>query len=217
LAPTSAGILLHELIGHGAEEKWFGLAPGCRIGPRHLNVLATPPTGQRFDDEGIMTASRVLVEDGRLAEPLADRMTCSKGERPAGLAQAGAHYGPPRVRCTHIRVEGGEHDSGDLVADTGEGLYLPEIAQATVHDGVVVFRVVLARWIQGGLLGPPAEPFVVVMSLVSLAGQLAAVAGPPRSGRASRCSKRGDALPSTLVAPTLRIRNARVLPVRIPS
>ena len=92
-APGVAGVLVHEMFGHGLEAERgprdqpirpalarIGRGPACR----EIRILDDPRRGRvswRFDDEGAPARPVLLVDDGRLTGRLTDRRTCGNSGR----------------------------------------------------------------------------------------------------------------------------------------
>jgi TldD protein len=169
---------LHESIGHALElDRVLGdelsYAGGSWVGPEDfgslrygsdaLNVTAdaTLPGGLGsfgWDDEGIEARSLALVRSGRLVGALSSRESAAAIglDRSGGCARADGHARQPIVRMTNVSVDpGGAGSLADLLADTGEGLYLETNRSWSIDDRRLNFHFAteIAREIRGGELG----------------------------------------------------------------
>jgi len=112
-APSIAGILIHELVGHAAEAdrvergaSW--LSPNLDPFPRWLTVIDDPRRARaawKFDDEGTPARPVALILDGRPKELLHTLGTAAKsGQQPTGHARRGSFRERllPRMGCTFV-------------------------------------------------------------------------------------------------------------------
>jgi PmbA protein len=138
--------------------------PGVRIvddphRPRGLRSRA-------FDAEGLPTAPRALVADGRITGWLMDSASARQlGQAPTGHASRGV-TGPPGVSVSNLHMEPGPLSPEALMADVREGLYVTEL----IGMGVNLVTGDYSRGAAGFLIrdGALAEP----VSEVTIAGTL---------------------------------------------
>lgn len=146
-------------------------APGIRV---HDNPLA--PRGLRsrpFDGEGLPTAARDLIADGRLTGWLLDSASARQlGLAPTGHAARGGG-GAPSVSVGNLHLEAGALTPGELMADIAHGVYVTELIGNGVNPvtgdysrGASGFRIV-----NGALAGPIAE-FTVAGNLIDMFARL---------------------------------------------
>jgi TldD protein len=134
-----------------------------RYGSSLLNITAdaTLPGGLgtfAWDDEGVAGARTPLVQEGVLLAALSNRESAAAVglERSGGCARADGFARQPIVRMTNVSIEPG--DAGtleELVADTGEGIYLESNRSWSIDDRRLQFQFAteVAREIRGGELG----------------------------------------------------------------
>ncbi|HEY4096447.1 MAG TPA: TldD/PmbA family protein [Baekduia sp.] len=170
---------LHESIGHALEldrmllgeaayagTSW--VAPGdlttaLRYGSEHLNVSADATLAGGlgtfgWDDEGVPGARTMLVENGTLRAALSDRQSAAAIglDGSGGCARAEGFDRQPIVRMTNVSLEPGAAGSlADLIADTGDGLYLESNRSWSIDDRRWQFQFAteVAREIRDGELG----------------------------------------------------------------
>ena len=178
LGGEQLSLQLHESIGHALELDRMQLgeaayagtswvAPGdvgsLRYGSEQLHVTADGTLAGGlgtfgWDDEGTAARRTVLIEGGLLRSALSDRESAAVAGLPASAACARADgFGrQPIVRMTNVSIEPGSAGSlEDLVADTGEGLYLETNRSWSIDDRRLHFQFAteVAREIRGGRLG----------------------------------------------------------------
>ena len=142
------------LLDH-AEGQVF--APGITIvdDPLRPRGLSSRP----FDGEGLPTAPRNLVEDGRLTGWLMDSAAARQlGGQPTGHAVRGAG-GSPGVSASNLHLAAGSMTPAQLMADIADGIYVTELIGHGLNPvtgdysrGASGFRIV-----NGQLAGPVAE------------------------------------------------------------
>ncbi|HEY7618463.1 MAG TPA: TldD/PmbA family protein [Solirubrobacteraceae bacterium] len=169
---------VHESIGHAleldrillGEASYAGtswVSPGdlgsLRYGSEllHITADATLAGGLGsfgWDDEGVTGARTDLVEGGVLRAALSNRESAAAVGLPAsgGCARADGFARQPIVRMTNVSLEPGTVPTlGDLLADTGEGLYLETNRSWSIDDRRLQFQFAteVCREIRGGELG----------------------------------------------------------------
>ena len=133
-----------------------------RYGSERLRITAdaTLPGGLGsfgWDDEGVPATRITLIDDGILRGVLSDRQSAAAigMERSGGCARADGFARQPLVRMTNVSIEPGDAGTlADLVADTGEGLYLETNRSWSIDDRRLNFQfgTETAREIRGGEL-----------------------------------------------------------------
>jgi len=122
-----------------------------------------------FDGEGLRTAPRDLVRDGRITGWL---MECASA-RQLGLAPTGhagrGGGGAPGVSPGNLHLEAGSQSVAELIADIEDGVYVTELIGHGVNGvtgdysrGASGYRIV-----KGQIAGPVAE-FTVAGNLVDM-------------------------------------------------
>jgi TldD protein len=169
---------VHESIGHaleldrmlGGEASYAGtswITPGdlgtLRFGSEHMHVNAdaTLPGAlgtYGWDDEGVAARRLTLVDGGMLRAALSDRTSAGAIglDASGGCGRADGFARQPIVRMTNVSLEPGEAGSlADLLADTGEGLYLETNRSWSIDDRRLHFQfgTEVAYEIRGGELG----------------------------------------------------------------
>jgi TldD protein len=169
---------VHESIGHAleldrillGEASYAGtswVSPGdlgsLRYGSElvHVTADATLAGGLgsfAWDDEGVAGARTDLVQGGVLRAALSNRESAAAIGLAAsgGCARADGFARQPIVRMTNVSLEPGTVPTlADLLADTGEGLYLETNRSWSIDDRRLQFQFAteVCREIRGGELG----------------------------------------------------------------
>jgi TldD protein len=169
---------IHESVGHALEldrmlldeasyagTSWVDPADlgTLRYGSEHLTITAdaTLPGGLGtfgWDDEGVAAVRIALIEQGVLRSALSDRQSAARVglDVSSACARADGFARQPIVRMTNVSIEpGGAGSLADLLADTGEGLYLETNRSWSIDDRRLHFQfgTEVGREIRGGELG----------------------------------------------------------------
>jgi TldD protein len=184
LGPTQLALQVHESCGHpieldrvfGTEASYAGtsfLTPEklgfFRYGSDVVNLTAdaTLPGGLGsfgWDDEGVPAQRVPIVRQGILVGYLSSRESVEQlreivGDKaPAGSGGAMRADGwnrIPIVRMTNVNLEPGDWEMGDLIADTGEGLYMELNRSWSIDDKRLNFQfgTEIAYEIKNGKMG----------------------------------------------------------------
>jgi PmbA protein len=136
------------------------------------------PRGLRsrpFDGEGLPTAQRAWVEDGKITGWLMDSAAARQlGLAPTGHAARGAS-GAPSVSPSNLHLAAGDVSAAALIADIRQGVYVTELIGQGVNGvtgdysrGASGFRIV-----DGEIAGPVAE-FTIAGNLIEMFAALTA-------------------------------------------
>jgi TldD protein len=178
LGGDQLALQVHESIGHALEldrilggeaayagTSWVAAADigSLRYGSDRVNVTAdsTLPGGLGsfgWDDEGVAARRDTLIGEGVLRGVLSDRTTAAAIglDASGGCARADGFARQPIVRMTNVSLEpGGAGSLADLLADTGDGLFLETNRSWSIDDRRLHFRfgTEVAYEIAGGELG----------------------------------------------------------------
>lgn len=105
------------------DEQVFARGITIRDDPHRMRGVRSRP----FDGEGLPTAARALVEDGRITGWLMDSAAARQLDlTPTGHATRG-HGGAPGVSASNVVIEPGDSSVADLIADIADGVYVTEL------------------------------------------------------------------------------------------
>jgi len=155
MAQGTAGVLLHELIGHPLESDLVlsGRSPLASLGgatatSTTIQVIDDPkrfdlPGGFGCDDEGIAAEPVTLVERGQLVGWLCDRNGWRELKSAPGRGRRASWDLPPAPRLSNLVVSAGDTDPEDLERDLKSGLLVTRVGRAGVDplSGRVLVRV----------------------------------------------------------------------------
>ncbi len=142
---SQLGLQIHESCGHaieldrvmGSEAAYAGTSflttdklHSFQYGSEQVNITAdsvrNPGLGSfGWDDEGVPAQSTPIVDAGRFVGYLMSRETASVlGMTSNGTMRAASWNRIPLIRMTNVSLEPGPWDLEDLIADTGEGIFM---------------------------------------------------------------------------------------------
>jgi TldD protein len=221
LGPGWPGVLLHEAVGHGLEGDFnrkgvsaYSGKIGEIVAAPCVTVVDDGTLNRRrgslnVDDEGTPTAPTVLIEEGRLATYMQDKLNARLMNMPVtgnGRRESFAHLPMPRMTNTFMLP--GEHEPNEIIESVDKGLYAVNFAggQVDITSGRFVFSASEAYLIEGGKVTRPVRGATLtgngpdVMNRVTMVGNdLKLDAG------VGVCGKEGQSVPVGVGQPTLRI------------
>ena len=173
---SQLALQVHESCGHaieldrvlGSEAAYAGTSfltteklNDFRYGSDQVNITADslriPGLGTfGWDDEGVHAQSTRIVENGRFVGYLMSRESSSVlGLESNGCMRASSWNRLPLIRMTNVSLEPGSWSLDDLVADTGDGIYMETNHSWSIDDRRYNFQfgTEVGYEIKGGKLG----------------------------------------------------------------
>ncbi|WP_363168313.1 TldD/PmbA family protein [uncultured Lamprocystis sp.] len=227
LSPACAGYFIHETFGHLCEADRVpprhreGLPLGHSVGPPDLDIwdrgdLADASGSLPFDDEGVPCRPVVLVDGGRWVGLLHSRATAGAFHvPPTGNARVTSFRFAPlcRMRVTELRP--GRHESDDLFAGVADGIYIDFPYGGHVRSARFHLTAMDVRRIHAGKLVEPFAGAVLIGEPLAMLRDIDAIGQDQQLidglGTCSREDQRD--LPVSMLAPSIRLREACVVPL----
>lgn len=142
-----------------------------RIMPAGITIIDDPrrvrgPGARPFDGEGMLTATRTLVEDGVLKTwALDSRSARQLGLKPNGCASRGTS-GPPSPSLGNMYMQPGSMTPAELMADITEGIYITEMMGSAINGITGDYsRGAAGFMIRNGVLAEPVAELTVAGNL----------------------------------------------------
>jgi TldD protein len=206
LAPGDSGVLLHEAVGHGLEADFnrkgtsrYSGQEGKKVASELCTVVDDATLLQsrgsiNVDDEGNEPQKCVLIEKGKLAGYMHDRMSArwyGLGATGNGRRESYAHNAMPRMTNTVLLA--GQDDPEDIIKSVKKGIYAKRFGggQVDISNGDFVFSLT-----ESYLIGNGPE----VLDRVSMLGHDVEV-----SDGIWTCGKDGQSVPVGVGCPTVKI------------
>lgn len=173
IAASLVGHLLSAINGAAIARgsSWLRGALGAQVLPDHLSILEDPhrpraSASRLFDGEGLPTAPRAIVENGRLTTWTLDLATARKlGLQSTGNASRGTS-GPPSPAVTNIALTQGEATRDDLIAQMGTGLLVTSMLGSTINPNTGDYsRGASGFWVEKGQIAYPVNECTIAGNL----------------------------------------------------
>ena len=221
LGPGWPGVLLHEAIGHGLEGDFnrkgtsaFSKRMGEQVAGELCTVVddGTLPNRRgslNVDDEGTPSQRTVLIENGRLAGYMQDKMNARlMGMRPTGNGRRQSFAHVPMPRMTNTYMLPGPHTPEEIIASVSRGIYARNFAggEVDITSGKFVFSASEAYLIENGKLGAPIRDATLVGDGPSVLRKVSMVGNDLKLDEGvGTCGKEGQSVPVGVGQPTLRV------------
>ena len=221
LAPGDSGILLHEAVGHGLEAD-FNRKGTSNYSGQVGNVVASDlctviddatllqSRGSiNVDDEGNEPTASVLIENGRLAGYMHDRLSAEHYERkPSGNGRRESFACAPMPRMTNTILMAGPHSPDEIIKSVKRGVYAKKFGggQVDIANGDFVFSLTESYLVEDGKITAPLKGVNLigngpdVLRKVTMLGNDVEV-----SDGIWTCGKDGQSVPVGVGCPTIKI------------
>ena len=146
------------------KDKLFDSSILIRDEPHRLRGLRS----RAFDGEGLPTAARDIVVDGKITGWLLDSASARQlGLTPTGHASRGG--GASGVAASNLHLAAGTQSPAELMADVGEGVYITELIGHGVNPVTGDYsRGASGFLIRDGVVAGPIAEFTVAGNLVDM-------------------------------------------------
>jgi len=218
------GVFIHEAFGHACEgdtvvagESILKDKLGEKVGSELVTVYddSTLPDAWgslKYDDEGVLTRKRTLVEKGVLVSFITNRESAVKlGLEPNGGARAQSYNFPPIVRMSNTYVAPGDWSFEEMIEDIKYGVYLlgSRGGQVDTSKGTFQFNAKEAYLIEKGEITKPLLDVSLSGHTLEVLMNVEAV-GEDFKLRPGFCGKGGQMVPASTGGPHIKVRNAIV-------
>ncbi|MBI2213066.1 MAG: TldD/PmbA family protein [Acidobacteria bacterium] len=226
LGAGSAGILLHEAIGHGMEADFnrknvsiYSDKIGKPVAKEFVNIIdeGTQPAARgaiNVDDEGNQVGKTMLVEKGVLSTYLHDSISAKHyGVKPTGNGRRqGYEFAPmPRMRSTYMLP--GPHKKDEIIASVKKGIYCDHFSNGQVNIGAgdFTFFVKNGFLIEDGKLTTPIKDVNIIGNGPKVLELVDMVADDLKIDEGGwTCGKDGQMVPVSQGMPTVRVASITV-------
>lgn len=222
--PNLAGVFAHEAVGHGCEadhvisgESILEGKLGKKVGAEIVTIFddSTVEGGwgtQKYDDEGVLTKKRLLIEKGILKGFIHNKETAAKLDmQPNGGARAQNFSHRPVVRMSNTYIANGNYTFEEMLKDIDKGVYLKSTrgGQVDTAKGTFQFNAEEAYRIEKGKLTTPLLDVSLSGITLETLHNIDAVA-KDLDWNVGSCGKSSQSVPVGTASPHIRIRNALV-------
>ena len=226
LSAGSAGILLHEAIGHGMEADFN--RQGISVYSEKMNkkiaesfvTIVDNGTNENIrgsinvDDEGVPSQETVLVENGTLKTYIHDRISADHyGVKPTGNGRRESfkHYPMPRMRNTYMRS--GPHEFEEMIASVDYGILADQFTngQVNIGPGDFTFYVKSGSLIEGGKITAPIKDVNIIGNGPEVLERVTMVSNDMKMAEGGwTCGKNGQGVPVSQGMPSVLVSSITV-------
>ncbi|MEW5807215.1 MAG: TldD/PmbA family protein [Acidobacteriota bacterium] len=225
LAPGAGGVLIHEAAGHLFEAdnplvaSRFDKFHGQDFG-EHLSIHDDPACMERgnyrFDDEGMEGKKKSIIDRGRFLNLLHSLTTSRKrNEEPSGNGRRQSFRETPLPRMSAIYVDPGKMDPESILKRTRKGIYGKRFGDAYLDGSSGKFCIHLTEGytIENGKTVSPIKRALVYGNAVDILRSIDLIGSDLTFDITGLvCTKGGQALPTTVGTPTIRIASVQLYP-----
>ena len=226
LSAGSAGILLHEAIGHGMEADFnrqgisvYSEKMNKKIAEDFVTIVdnGTNPHIRgsiNVDDEGVPSEETVLVENGVLRTYIHDRISAKHyGVKPTGSGRRESfkHYPMPRMRNTYMRS--GPHEFDEMIASVDYGILADQFTngQVNIGPGDFTFYVKSGSLIENGKITAPIKDVNIIGNGPEVLSKVTMVANDMKMAEGGwTCGKNGQGVPVSQGMPSVLVSSITV-------
>ena len=226
LAAGSAGILLHEAIGHGMEADFN--RQGISVYSEKMNKKIAEPFvtivdngtnphirgSINVDDEGQPSEETVLVENGVLRTYLHDRISAKHygvKSTGSGRRESFKHYPMPRMRNTYMK--NGPHSFDEMIASVDFGILADQFTngQVNIGPGDFTFYVKSGSLIEKGRITAPIKDVNIIGNGPEVLERVTMVANDMAMSEGGwTCGKNGQGVPVSQGMPSVLVSSITV-------
>ena len=226
LAPGSAGILLHEAIGHGMEADFNRKATsifcdkiGKEVAAPFVSIVddGTLPNVRgtlNVDDEGNGTERTYMVANGMLTSYLHDRISAQFYKvAPTGNGRRESFRFMPQPRMRNTFMLAGPHSPEEIIRSVRRGLYADGFTNGEVNigPGDFSFYVKAGRLIENGALTKPVKDVNVIGNGPQVLRDIVMVGDDAKMAEGGwTCGKGGQGVPVSMGLPTVKVSKITV-------
>ncbi len=219
ISSEAGGTMIHEAVGHSLEadlvQKDLSMYKGKKgsvVAAPIVTVIddATLPNSRgsfAFDDEGVFSQKKILVDKGVLANFMYDRETALKDGVPStGNGRRESYKFRPIPRMTNTMIAPGPGSAEGLIKDTKNGVFVRKMGGGQVNTvtGEFVFEVKDGFMIENGKITHPLRDATLMGTGPQVLNTIDAVCGD-LGFDVGTCGKDGQGSPVSDAQPTLRI------------
>jgi TldD protein len=224
LDPELTGVFSHEALGHASEGDLIAAGESClrgRMGEKLGNEIVTLCDDSTvagafgsfpYDDQGMPSRRRVLLEKGVVVGHLNDRVSAFKLKmQSTGSARAESYANRPLVRMTNTFIQPGDHTFDELLEGVKEGVYAvgSRGGQVDTAKGSFQFNAQESYLIKNGRIAHPLRDVSLTGFTLETLANIDALGKEFHWGDPGYCGK-GQYVPVGDGGPHTRVRNCVV-------
>jgi TldD protein len=213
------GVFAHEAVGHASEGDLVATGNSCfeglvgkKVGSDIVTIKddATIPGlfgSYIYDDEGVRTRTKVIIENGVLNDFILNRETADRlGMEPNGGARAESYHYRPIVRMSNTYIDRGDASFKEMLEGIKLGVYAKDSrgGQVNTSQGLFQFNAQEAYLIENGEITKPLRDVSLSGKTLDILEQIDMVGSDLVLGHPGLCGK-GQSAPVGDGGPHIRI------------
>jgi TldD protein len=225
LAPGHSGVLVHEAVGHLLEADFirkktsiFWNKVGKKIGSSQVTIYDDPTIpnfrgSYNIDDEGTIPKKTLLIEKGKMAGLLQDRLSAKLMRRPlTGHGRRQDYSCIPIPRMSNTYIDRGRYSPDEIIKSVEKGFYAHKFLGGQVEDsGKFTFSVSSGYLIENGKLTAPVKQATLIGTNIEILKNIEMIGSDLKFGlQTGTCGKEGQAVPVIDGCPTIKISRMTV-------
>ncbi len=225
LAPGHSGVLVHEAVGHLLEADFnrkktsiFWNKMGKKVGSSQVTIYDDPTIpyfrgSYNIDDEGTIPKKTLLIERGKIAGLLQDRLSAKLMRRPlTGHGRRQDYSCIPIPRMSNTYIDRGKYSPDEIIKSVEKGFYAHKFLGGQVEDsGKFTFSVSSGYLIENGKLTAPVKQATLIGTNIEILKNIEMIGSDLKFGlQTGTCGKEGQAAPVIDGCPTIKISRMTV-------
>ncbi len=225
LAPGHSGVLVHEAVGHLLEADFirkktsiFWNKMGKKVGSSQVTIYDDPTIpyfrgSYNIDDEGTIPKKTLLIERGKIAGLLQDRLSAKLMRRPlTGHGRRQDYSCIPIPRMSNTYIDRGKYSPDEIIKSVEKGFYAHKFLGGQVEDsGKFTFSVSSGYLIENGKLTAPVKQATLIGTNIDILKNIEMIGSDLKFGlQTGTCGKEGQAVPVIDGCPTIKISRMTV-------
>ncbi len=225
LAPGHSGVLVHEAVGHLLEADFirkktsiFWNKMGKKVGSSQVTIYDDPTIpyfrgSYNIDDEGTIPKKTLLIERGKMAGLLQDRLSAKLMRRPlTGHGRRQDYSCIPIPRMSNTYIDRGRYSPDEIIKSVEKGFYAHKFLGGQVEDsGKFTFSVSSGYLIENGKLTAPVKQATLIGTNIDILKNIEMIGSDLKFGlQTGTCGKEGQAVPVIDGCPTIKISRMTV-------
>jgi TldD protein len=225
LAPGHSGVLVHEAVGHLLEADFnrkktsiFWNKMGKKVGSSQVTIYDDPTIpnfrgSYNIDDEGTIPKKTLLIERGKIAGLLQDRLSAKLMRRPlTGHGRRQDYSCIPVPRMSNTYIDRGKYSPDEIIKSVEKGFYAHKFLGGQVEDsGKFTFSVSSGYLIENGKLTAPVKQATLIGTNIDILKNIEMIGSDLKFGlQTGTCGKEGQAVPVIDGCPTIKISRMTV-------
>ena len=225
LAHAESGVLLHETVGHPLEADFIRKGTSAytnRVGHKVASELVTVIDNGtiandrgsiNFDDEGTISSSTVLIENGILRGYMHDRISATLFGVPlTGNGRRESYKYPPAPRMTVTYLANGSSDPEEIFRSTRRGIYCKSFrgGEVDISNGDFVFVPIEAYLVEDGRVTAPVKNLTIIGNGPDVLSKVTMVASDLMISDGRWTCGKGQHVPVGVGLPTVKISEITV-------